>query len=75
MELTLFGFPLPLLSESHMNSDMKTHRSLIRQFFFCSYFSVLYLMAVLRAGWSCFRRQPDELSSLPQVSTETEGLR
>lgn len=28
MELTLFGFPLPFLSESHMNSDVKAHRSL-----------------------------------------------
>lgn len=27
MELTLFGFPLPFLSESRMNSDVKAHRS------------------------------------------------
>lgn len=61
MELTLFGFPLPLLSGSHMNPDVKAHRSLSGQLFL-----LLFWLPVLdgcgmcgseplqgRLGWSC----------------------
>lgn len=74
MELTLFGFPLPFLSESHMNSDMKAHRSPSGRPFL-----LLFWSACPQRLWDVQIQTTSgdtglELPPLRQVSTVTGGL-